>query len=79
LTARGLSDWGTSDGDLREARKTVFLCRAAEDTLKTLKHFVEGIYDVEHVKWTLEQKGTFCKCHKAVELRHELRRVRRGR
>jgi hypothetical protein len=46
LAARGLSDWGTSDDDLREARKqarteakAVFL-RAAEDTLKTLKHFV---------------------------------------
>jgi hypothetical protein len=78
LTARGLNDWGTSDGDLREARKqarteakTVFL-RAAEDTLKALKHFVEGIDDVEHVKWALEQKRTVC--HTAVELRYELRR-----
>jgi hypothetical protein len=33
---------------------------------------VEGIDDVEHAKWALEQKRTVC--HKAVELRHELRR-----
>jgi hypothetical protein len=46
--------------------------KAAEDTLKTPKHFVEGIDDVEHAKWTLEQKRTIC--HKTVELRHELRR-----
>ena len=46
--------------------------KAADDTLKTLKNFVEGIDDVEHVKWTLEQKRTIC--HKTVELRHELRR-----
>jgi hypothetical protein len=78
LAARGLKDWKTSDDELREARKharteakIVFL-KAAEDTLKTLKHFVEGIDDVEHAKWTLEQKRTIC--HKTVELRHELRR-----
>jgi hypothetical protein len=79
LAARGLNDWEAPDDELREARKqqarteakTAFL-KAAEDTLKALKHFVEGIDEVEHAKWALEQKRTAC--HKAVELRHELRR-----
>jgi hypothetical protein len=78
LAARGLNEWETADAELREARKharteatTAFL-KAAEDTLKTLKHFVEGIDDAEHAKWALEQK--IAVCHKAVELRHELRR-----
>jgi hypothetical protein len=79
LAARGLKDWETSDDELREARKQarteaklVFL-RAAEDTLKALTNFVEGIDEVEDAKWALEQKRTVW-CHKAVELRHELRR-----
>ena len=52
LAARGLKDWTTSDDDLREARKQarteakIVFQQAAEATLKTLKHFVEGIDDV---------------------------------
>ena len=78
LAARGLEDWTTSDDDLRDARKQarteakIAFLKAADDTLKTLKHFVERIDDVEYAKWTLEQKRTIC--HKTVELRHELRR-----
>ena len=64
LAARGLKYWETSDDELREAykqarteAKTAFL-RAAVDTLAVLMTFVEGIDDVEHAKWTLEQKRT---------------------
>jgi hypothetical protein len=78
LAARGLKDWETSDEELREARKQArteakkeFL-KAAEEAPKTPKAFVEGIDDVEHAKWTPEQKRTVC--HKAVELRNELRK-----
>jgi hypothetical protein len=41
-----------------EAKKEFI--KAAEETLKTLKAFVEGIDDVEHAKWTPEQKRTAC-------------------
>jgi hypothetical protein len=78
LAARGLKDWEKADDELREARKQArteakkaFL-KAAEETLKTLKAFVEGIGDVEHLKWAFEEKITAC--HKVVELRHALRK-----
>jgi hypothetical protein len=78
LAARGLKDWEKAGDGLREARKQArteakkeFL-KAAEQAPKTLKAFVEGIDNVEHAKWTLEEKRTIC--HKAVELRHELRK-----
>jgi hypothetical protein len=56
LAARGLKDWEKADEELRETRKQArteakkeFL-KAAEEALKTLKAFVEGIDDVEHAK-----------------------------
>jgi hypothetical protein len=79
LAARGLKSWDDADKELKKARKQArtdakgeFL-RAAGQTPKTRKAFVEGIGDMEHPKWTMEEKRTIC--HKAVELRHELRKV----
>jgi hypothetical protein len=79
LAARGLKSWDDADEELKGARKQArtdakgeFL-RAAGQALKALKAFVEEIGDVEHPKWAMEEKRTIC--HKAVELRHELRKV----
>jgi hypothetical protein len=62
LAARGLKDWEKAGDELREARKQArteakkeFL-KATKEALKTLKAFVEGIDDVEHAKWALEDR-----------------------
>jgi hypothetical protein len=74
-----LESWGGANEELRGARKQartdaeVEFIRAPGQALKTpKKDFVEGIGDVEHPKWAMEEKRTIC--HKAVELRNALRK-----